>query len=70
MHTLRIVGVVVGFAVLFLCSILVLNTLDRYSQSTSDTLLDFIITMAPIWAGAIGSAWAWLHPSEQPHITE
>ena len=63
MGTLRLVGVVTAFAVLLLASILVLMTLDRYSHSTRDTLLTFIIWMGPVWAGALGGAWAWLHPA-------
>lgn len=65
MHTLRIVVVVAAFAGLLLVSILVFMTFDRYSHSTRDTLLTFIIKVGPIWAGAIASAWAWLHPAER-----
>jgi hypothetical protein len=64
MHTLRLVGVVTAFAVLLLASILVFMTLDRYSHSGRDTVLTFIFMVGPVWAGAIGGAWAWLHPAE------
>jgi hypothetical protein len=68
MHTLRLVGVVTAFVVLLLASILVFMTLDRYSHSLSDTLLTFILWMAPVWAGALGGAWAWLHPAERQDL--
>jgi hypothetical protein len=64
MHTLRLAGVVAAFAVLLLASLLVWMTFDRYSHSTRDTVLTFILLMGPIWAGALGGAWAWLHPTE------
>lgn len=65
MRTLRLVGVAAAFAVLLLASILVYMTFDRYSHPTSDILLTFILTMGPVWAGALGGAWAWLHPAER-----
>lgn len=70
MRTLRIVGVIAAFAVLLLGSMMVYTTFDRYSHSTSDTLLSFIITMAPVWAAVIAGIWVWLHPSERRHNTD
>ena len=64
MRTMRLVGVVAAFGVLLLASILVYMTFDRYLHTTLDTLLTFILLMGPVWAGALGGAWAWLHPAE------
>jgi hypothetical protein len=66
MRTLRIVGVVAALAVVLFASILVFMTFDHYAHRGSETVPTFIIVMGPIWAGALGGAWAWLHPAE-PH---
>ena len=65
MRTLRLVAVIVVFVVLLLASILVYMTFDRYLHTSRDTLLTFILLMGPIWAGALGGGWAWLHPAER-----
>jgi hypothetical protein len=33
---------------------------DRASQSASDTLRPFLITMTPVWLVAAAGTWAWL----------
>ena len=65
MRTPRIVGIAAAFVVLLLASILVYMTFDRYAHPTCDILLAFTLTMGPVWAGALGGAWAWLHPTER-----
>lgn len=62
MRTLRIVGVIAAFALLLAGTALVFAALDRVSHSASDTLRPFIITMAPVWALAVGAAWVLLRP--------
>jgi hypothetical protein len=37
-------------------SVLVFQAFDRNSNSASDTIRPFVITMAPVWAVAIASA--------------
>lgn len=60
MRTLRVVGVLIAFAVLLVGTALVFGAFDRVSHSASDTLRPFIITMAPVWAVAVAGAWALL----------
>ncbi len=62
MRTLRIVGVIAAFALLLVGTTLVFAAFDRVSHSASDTLRPFIITMAPVWALAVGAAWVLLRP--------
>jgi Na+-driven multidrug efflux pump len=59
-RTLRVVGVILAFAVLMVGTALVFQTFDSHSHSASDTLRPFIITMFPVWAVAIAGAWALL----------
>jgi hypothetical protein len=59
-RTLRIVGIIVAFAVLLFGTMLVFEAFDSHSHSASDTLRPFIITMLPVWAVAIAGAWALL----------
>jgi hypothetical protein len=59
-RTLRMVGVVVAFAVLLFGTVLVFQAFDSHSHSASDTLRPFIITMFPVWAVAVAGAWALL----------
>ena len=63
MRIVRIVGVVAAFALLLVGTALVFAAFDRVSHSASDTLRPFIITMAPVWAVAVGTAWVLLRPS-------
>jgi len=50
------VGLGVAFAVLLLGTVLVFEAFDRNSQSASDTIRPFVITMAPVWAVAVAAA--------------
>jgi len=52
----RLVGLGVAFAVLLLGTVLVFEAFDRNSQSASDTIRPFVITMAPVWAVAVAAA--------------
>lgn len=61
MRSIRTVGFALAFALLFLGTVLVFQTFDRYSHSASDTLRPFLITMFPVWMIALASAWALLH---------
>lgn len=54
----RVVTLMVIFASLSYGTGLVFLAFDRNSHSNSDTLRPFIITMAPVWAVAIGGAYA------------
>ncbi len=68
MRILRIVGVFAAFALLLVGTALVFAAFDRVSHSASDTLRPFIITMAPVWAVALGAAWVLLRsPVSAPH---
>ena len=49
-------GVVVMFAALVFGSVLVFQVFDRNSDSASDTIRPFVITMAPLWGVAIAAA--------------
>jgi hypothetical protein len=50
------IGVVaIALTVLLFGSVLVFQEFDRSSNSASDTIRPFVITMAPVWAIAI---WA------------
>ena len=49
-------GVSVALAVLLFGSVLVFQAFDRNSNSASDTIRPFIITMGPVWALAIAAA--------------
>jgi hypothetical protein len=67
-RALRLIGVVLAFALLLLGSCLVFLAFDRNSHSASDTLRPFIITMFPVWLVAIAGAWALLRePSSNSH---
>jgi len=60
MRSVRIIGVILAFAVLLFGTVLVFQAFDHYSHSVSDTVRPFIITMFPVWAIAIAGAWALL----------
>jgi Na+-driven multidrug efflux pump len=49
-------GVVLMFAALLFGSVLIFQVFDRSSNSASDTIRPFIITMAPVWGVAIAAA--------------
>ena len=59
-RSVRLIGVILAFAVLLFGTVLVFQAFDRNSHSASDTLRPFIITMFPVWAIAIAGAWALL----------
>src|SRR5262249_15015015 len=65
-RTLRVVGVVLAFAVLLVGTALVFEAFDSHSHSASDTLRPFIITMFPVWAVAFAGAWALLRSPSAP----
>jgi hypothetical protein len=48
-------GVIVALVVLAYGSVLVFLAFDRSSNSASDTIRPFVITMGPVWALAIWS---------------
>lgn len=50
-----VVGVAAALAVLVVGSVLVFQAFDRNSNSASDTIRPFVITMGPVWALAIAS---------------
>lgn len=47
---------VAGALLLLLGSALVFRAFDLHSQSASDTLRPFVITMAPVWAVSVAAA--------------
>jgi hypothetical protein len=49
-------GVAVALAILLYGSVLVFEAFDRNSNSASDTIRPFVITMGPVWALAIWAA--------------
>jgi hypothetical protein len=51
-----VIGVAAALAVLVFGSVMVFQAFDRNSNSASDTIRPFIITMGPVWALAIWSA--------------
>jgi len=51
-----IAAVALALLVLLYGSVLVFEAFDRNSNSASDTIRPFIITMGPVWALAIAAA--------------
>jgi hypothetical protein len=49
-------GVVVALVVLLYGTVLVFEAFDRNSNSASDTIRPFVITMGPVWALSIWAA--------------
>jgi hypothetical protein len=49
-------GVVVALVVLLYGTVLVFEAFDRNSNSASDTIRPFVITMGPVWALSILAA--------------
>jgi hypothetical protein len=56
MKTGTIVWVVIAFLVLIYGTVAVFEAFDRVSNSNSDTIRPFVITMGPVWALAIAAA--------------
>jgi len=57
-------GVSVALAVLLYGSVLVFEAFDRNSNSASDTIRPFVITMGPVWALSIWAAVVVLRKSD------
>jgi hypothetical protein len=51
-----VVPVGIAFAVLLYGTVLVFQAFDRNSNSASDTIRPFLITMAPVWALSVAAA--------------
>ena len=49
-------GVFVALAILLYGTVLVFEAFDRNSNSASDTIRPFVITMGPVWALSIWAA--------------
>jgi hypothetical protein len=49
-------GIFVALAVLLYGTVLVFEAFDRNSNSASDTIRPFVITMGPVWALVIWAA--------------
>ena len=56
MKSLKWLGLIVAFGVLMVGTVMVFMVFDRDSNSASDTIRPFVITMAPVWALAIAAA--------------
>jgi len=62
MKSLKWPGFIVAFALLVAGTVMVFMVFDRDSNSASDTIRPFVITMAPVWAVAIAAAIVLLRP--------
>jgi len=62
MKSLKWPGLILGFSVLMIGTVMVFFAFDRNSHSASDTLRPFLITMIPVWAVAIAGAMVLLRP--------
>ena len=62
MNSLKWPGLIAGFVLLLFGTVMVFMAFDRDSHSASDTLRPFLITMAPVWAIAVGGAIVLLRP--------
>ncbi len=56
MNWKALIGVAVMFALLLYGTVFVFLAFDRNSNSVSDTIRPFIITMAPVWIVAVVAA--------------
>jgi len=56
MKSLNWLGLIGGFVLLLAGTVMVFMAFDRDSNSASDTIRPFVITMAPVWAVAIAAA--------------
>jgi hypothetical protein len=52
--------VAIALVMLLWGTVMVFLAFDGHSHSASDTLRQFIITMAPVWLIAVAGARAWL----------
>jgi hypothetical protein len=53
----KLVGILgVAFVLLLFGTVAVFAAFDRNSNSASDTIRPFVITMAPVWAVAVAAA--------------
>jgi hypothetical protein len=62
MKSLKWPGLIVALALLMAGTVMVFTVFDRDSNSASDTIRPFVITMAPVWAVAIAAAIVLLRP--------
>jgi hypothetical protein len=62
MKSLKWTALIVAFALLLAGTVMVFMAFDRDSNSASDTIRPFVITMAPVWAVAIAAAIVLLRP--------
>jgi uncharacterized membrane protein HdeD (DUF308 family) len=62
MRSLKWPALIVGFVLLVAGTVMVFMAFDRDSNSASDTIRPFVITMAPVWAVAIAAAIVLLRP--------
>jgi putative Mn2+ efflux pump MntP len=62
MNPMKWTGLIAGFILLLLGTVIVFMAFDRDSHSASDTIRPFVITMAPVWAVAIAGAIVLLRP--------
>ena len=51
-----LVWVAAAFVLLLAGTVMVFEAFDRNSNSASDTIRPFVITMAPVWAVAVAAA--------------
>jgi hypothetical protein len=51
-----VVALAIAFLLLLYGTVAVFEAFDRNSNSASDTIRPFVITMAPVWAVAIAAA--------------
>jgi hypothetical protein len=62
MKSLKWPGLIVALALLMAGTVMVFTVFDPDSNSASDTIRPFVITMAPVWAVAIAAAIVLLRP--------
>jgi len=62
MKSLKWLALIVGFAVLMIGTVMVFMAFDRDSNSASDTIRPFVITMTPVWGVAIAAAIVLVRP--------
>jgi hypothetical protein len=56
MNWKRLGAIAIAFVALMYGTVLVFLAFDRNSNSASDTIRPFVITMAPVWALSIAAA--------------
>ncbi|HEY1420863.1 MAG TPA: hypothetical protein VGG90_09170 [Candidatus Dormibacteraeota bacterium] len=61
----RVAWLTFAFAALLWGTVLVFQAFDRNSNSASDTIRPFVITMAPVWAVAVAAARVLLRPPQR-----